>query len=36
MKNYVLTILSEDYSKEICSWRYEGNIQYIIFQTGIL
>lgn len=24
MKNYVLTILSEDYSKEICSWRYEG------------
>lgn len=24
MKNYVLIKLSEDYAKEICSWRYEG------------
>lgn len=24
MENYILTELSEDYAKEICSWRYEG------------
>ncbi len=24
MKDYVLTKLSEDNAKEICSWRYEG------------
>jgi len=24
MKNYVLKFLSEDYAKEICSWKYEG------------
>lgn len=23
-KDYVITKLSEDYAKEICSWRYEG------------
>ena len=24
MENYVLKFLSEDYAKEICSWKYEG------------
>ncbi|WIV11044.1 GNAT family N-acetyltransferase [Proteiniborus sp. MB09-C3] len=24
MENYILTELSEDYAKEICNWRYEG------------
>lgn len=24
MKDYILTALSEDYAKEICGWRYEG------------
>ncbi|MFT9495248.1 GNAT family N-acetyltransferase [Anaerosolibacter sp.] len=25
MEKYILAVLSEDYAKEVCSWRYEGN-----------
>ncbi|PAB56001.1 GNAT family N-acetyltransferase [Anaeromicrobium sediminis] len=25
MEKYILTVLNEDYAKEICSWRYEGD-----------
>lgn len=26
MEKYVIEILTEDYAKEICSWRYEGDL----------
>ena len=32
MENYILTELTEDYAKEICSWRYEG--EYSIYNLS--
>ena len=33
MENYVLGSLSEDFAKEICSWKYEG--EYSIYNLLI-
>lgn len=32
MNNYVLTTLSEDYAKEICGWKYDG--EYSIYNLS--